>query len=104
MLAEALGPDHIHFGVRDEDGAAGHAQSQVPATPQDPMLIEIALLSASSSVAEVASPPHLDYSTHEMVATAMAACDSSAMADLETVRFDVQDPSHCLMSLMISTM
>ena len=58
------------------------------------MLIEIAVLSALSPVAEadVASPPHLDYSLPEMVAPPMAAPNSSAMADLEMVRFDVQDP------------
>ena len=78
----------------------------MPAISHDPMLIEIAVLSALSPVAEadVASPPHLHYSLPNMVAPPMAAPNSSAMADLEMVRFDVQDPSRCLTSLMICAM
>ena len=94
MLAEALRSDHLHFRINDENGMARHVQSHVPAISHDPMLIEIAVLSALSPVAEadVASPPHLHYSLPNMVAPPMAAPNSSAMADLEMVRFDVQDP------------
>jgi len=94
MLAEALCSDHFRFRIHDENGMARHVQSHVPAISHDPMLIEIAVLSALSPVAEadVASPPHLHYSLPKMVAPPMAAPNSSAMADLEMVRFDVQDP------------